>query len=307
MSEEMALDVGPAGIAMAYERFGDPAAPAVLLVMGAGAQLVYWPEGFCAELVGRCLQVVRFDSRDCGRSSRFPAGPDPARAGYTLSDMAADTVGLLDALGIGAAHLVGGSLGGMVAQTVAIEHPSRILSLTSLMSGTGAPGVGRTDPGAVAGLGPPPADRAGYVAWEVRALRAVGSPGFPFDEAEAADRAGRAYDRGLDHAGAARQLAAAAASGDRTGRLRPVRVPTLVVHGTDDVLCDVSGGRATAAAVPGAELMIVEGLGHDLPAGLWAPLAARVAALVRRAEAGAAAAAAAGHRSGTGDRRSGRG
>ncbi|KNB50635.1 alpha/beta fold hydrolase [Streptomyces caatingaensis] len=283
MSEELALDVGPSGIQIAFERFGDPASPPVLLVMGAGAQMIYWPDGFCTALVRHGLHVIRFDNRDCGRSTHFPNTPTP----YTLSDMAADTTGLLDTLGLDSTHIVGGSLGGMVAQTLAIEHPTRVRSLTSVMSTTGAPGVGLADHRATAGLGTPPAERAAYVAWEVRAVRTVGSPRFPLDEEETAALAGRAFDRGLDHPGAARQVAAARASGDRTGRLRSVRVPTLVVHGTNDVLCDISGGRATAAAVPGAELMVVAGMGHNLPPGVWPQITGRIAALVRRAEGGA--------------------
>ncbi|MEU1626142.1 alpha/beta hydrolase [Streptomyces sp. NPDC020096] len=295
MSEEKALGVGPSGIEVAYERFGDPQAPPVLLVMGGGAQMINWPEGLCAELVNHGVQVIRFDNRDSGRSSHFPDGPAPdlqaalagdfSSASYTLSDMAADTVGLLDVLGLDSAHVVGASLGGMVAQTVAIEHPARVRSLVSMMSTTGDRGVGQCDFAAVAGLGASPEDRQGFIDWQVRALRAVGSPGFAFDEAAVADRAGRAYDRGYDPLGMARQGVAALASGDRTARLRAVRIPTLVIHGADDVMCDVSGGRATAAAVPGAELVTINGMGHSLPRELWPRLTSLIARHVRSFEA----------------------
>jgi pimeloyl-ACP methyl ester carboxylesterase len=294
MGEEKARDVGPSGIEVAYERFGDPGAPPVLLIMGGGAQMIAWPEGFCAELVDRGLQVIRFDNRDTGASTHFRQAPAPdlaaALAGdfssvsYTLSDMAADTVGLLDVLGLDGAHLVGASLGGMVAQTIAIEYPARVRSLTSMMSTTGQPSVGQPDFAVIGDLGAPPDDRRGYIDWQVRALRAVGSPGFPFDETAVADRAARSYDRGHDLTGMLRQSVAVLASGDRTARLRSLRVPTLVLHGAADRMCDVSGGRATAAAIPGAELVIIEGMGHGFPRELWPRLAGHVADLVHRAE-----------------------
>jgi pimeloyl-ACP methyl ester carboxylesterase len=290
MAEEIALSVGPSRVDLAYERLGDRTDPPVLLIMGGGAQLIAWPDGFCRELVRRGLQLIRFDSRDTGRSTHFPAGPDPdlgaALAGdyssvsYTLSDMAADTVGLLDALGIGSAHVVGASLGGMVAQTMAIEAPDRVRSLTSMMSTTGDRSVGQADGAALAGLGAPPDDRAGYIDWQVRAFRIIGSPGFEFDEAAVADRAGRSWDRDRDRAaGMLRQAVAVLASGDRTGPLAGLEVQTLVIHGADDTMCDVSGGRATAAAIPGAELVIYPGMGHSLPRELWPELAGRIAAL----------------------------
>jgi pimeloyl-ACP methyl ester carboxylesterase len=298
MGEEKVRNVGPAGIEIAYERFGDPQAPPVLLMMGGGAQMISWPEGFCAELVGRGLHVIRFDNRDTGRSTHFHDAPAPdlpaalagdlSSAPYTLSDMAADTAGLLDALGLKSAHLVGASLGGMVAQTTVIEYPDRVRSLTSMMATTGDPSVGQADFSAIGGLGAPPTDRQGYVDWQVRAFRVIGSPGFEFDEAGVADRAARSYDRGHDPVGMLRQSVATLASGDRTPRLRALRVPTLVLHGADDVMCDVSGGRATAAAIPGAELVIVDGMGHSLPQQLWPEIATRIAALVRRAEAATA-------------------
>ncbi|GAA0424522.1 alpha/beta hydrolase [Streptomyces luteireticuli] len=295
MSEEKALNVGPSGIEVAYERFGDPKAPPVVLVMGGGGQLINWPEDFCTELVGHGVQVIRFDNRDSGRSTHFHDAPvpdlqaalagDASSASYTLSDMAADTVGLLDALELDGAHLVGASLGGMIAQTVAIEHPDRVRSLTSMMSTTGDLGVGQPDFAVLAGVGSPPEDRQGYIDWYVRTFRLIGSPGFPYDEAHAADVAGRAYDRGLDHLGLQRQAVATVASGDRTARLRSLDVPALVIHGTADVMCDISGGHATAAAIPGAELITVDGLGHSFPRGAWPEIIPPIAGLVHRAEA----------------------
>ncbi|MFI9235647.1 alpha/beta fold hydrolase [Streptomyces sp. NPDC053079] len=294
MSEEKALGVGPSGIEVVYERFGDPGAPPVLLMMGGGAQMIHWPEGFCAELVGRGVQVIRFDNRDSGRSTHCHEAPVPdlqaalagdfSSASYTLSDMAADTVGLLDVLGLDSAHMVGASLGGMIAQTIAIEHPGRTRSLTSMMSSTGDRGVGQADLAKLAGLGAQPEDRQSYVDWYVRAIRVIGSPGFAFDEATVAERAGRAYDRGHDPLSIMRQGVAVLASGDRTERLRSLKVPTLVIHGADDVMCDVSGGRATAAAVPDSELVIIDGMGHNIPRELWPRIASLITDLVHRIE-----------------------
>lgn len=297
MGEEKALKVGPSGIEMAYERLGDTHAPPVLLIQGVAAQMINWPDGFCAELVAHGVQVIRFDNRDVGLSSHFPEAPTPdlpaalagdmSSASYTLSDMAADTVGLLDALGLDSAHIVGVSMGGYIAQTIAIEHPDRVRSLTSMMSTTGDVSVGQPPPATLAAVfsGPPAESRQEVIDQMVRAARVVGSPGFEVDEAGVRDRAGRAYDRGYDPLGVARTAVASVASGDRTERLRSVDVPTLVIHGADDAMCDVSGGMATAAAIPGAELVIIEGMGHDLPRALWPEIASRIAALVQRVEA----------------------
>jgi pimeloyl-ACP methyl ester carboxylesterase len=295
VSEERAGNVGPAGIEVAFERFGDPRAPPVLLVMGIGGQMIGWPEGFCAELVARALHVIRFDNRDVGLSSHFPDAPKPdlaaalagdaSSASYTLSDMASDTVGLLDALGLDSAHIVGASMGGMIAQTIAIEHPGRVRSLTSMMSTTGDRSVGQPKPEALRAMaGPAPASREDVIERALRVFRVAGSPGFPLDEAAVRDRTGRAYDRAYDPLGVTRQALAVIASGDRTARLRSVEVPTLVLHGADDRMCDASGGRATAAAIPGAELVIIDGMGHNLPRELWPEIASRIADLVRRAE-----------------------
>jgi pimeloyl-ACP methyl ester carboxylesterase len=297
MSEDKLLNVGPSGIEVAYERFGDSQAPPVLLVMGIGAQMINWPDGFCAELVSRGVRVIRFDNRDVGLSSHFPDAPTPdlpaalagdmSSASYTLSDMAADAVGLLDALGLDSAHIVGASMGGAIAQTIAIEHPARVRSLTSMMSTTGDRSVGQPKPETLVALfaGPPAQSRQDVIDQMVRAVRVVGSPGFDLDEAGVRDRAGRAYDRGYDPPGIARQAIASVASGDQTERLRSLDVPTLVIHGADDAMCDLSGGRATAAAIPGAELVIIEGMGHHLPRELWPEITSRIATLVQRVEA----------------------
>jgi len=290
--EEKAQRVGPAGIDIVYERMGSPEAPAVLLIMGIAAQLIHWPDAFCEALVGRGLQVIRFDNRDSGLSTHMTDAPAPnlpaamagdlSSASYTLSDMAADAVGLLDALGIGRAHVIGASMGGAIGQTMAIEHDERVRSLTSMMSTTGNLSVGQPSPEVLREVfgGPRANTREEVIQQWVRTSRAVGSPGYPADEAEIAARAGLAYDRSFDPMGVARQAVASVASGDRTERLRCLAVPTLVIHGQADRLCDVSGGRATAEAIPGAELVVVEGMGHNLPPGLRTGLAERIAQFV---------------------------
>jgi pimeloyl-ACP methyl ester carboxylesterase len=296
MSVEIARGVGPDRLDVAYERFGDPELPPVLLVMGLGTQMLGWPDGFCDALVRRELHVIRLDNRDIGLSSHMTRAPAPdvraalrgdtSSASYTLSDMAGDAVGLLDALGLDSAHLVGASMGAMIAQTAAIEHPARVRSLTSIMSSTGNRSVGQATQRALAALlSPPAATRADAIDRTVSILGVIGSPGFEFDEADVRWRTGLAYDRAHDPVGVGRQLVAIAASGDRTAALRSVSVPTLVLHGADDPLVDVSGGRATARAIPGAELIEFEGMGHHLPRELWVEIARHIAELVERAEA----------------------
>jgi pimeloyl-ACP methyl ester carboxylesterase len=282
-------DVGR-GVEIAYETFGDPGDPPVLLVMGLATQMLGWPDELCAALAGRGHFVVRFDNRDIGLSTHLddkPAadvgailGGDTSTAAYTLSDMAQDAVGLLDALSIESAHVVGASMGGMIAQTIAIEHPERVRTLTSIMSTTGDRAVGAPTEAALAVLLAPPAPgREAAQDRTVETYRVIGSPGFPFDEAAIRERAGIAYDRANDPAGVSRQLAAIWVSGDRTPGLRELDVPTLVLHGEQDPLVQVDGGRATAAAIPGAELHVVDGMGHDLPTELLEDFAERISAL----------------------------
>jgi pimeloyl-ACP methyl ester carboxylesterase len=292
--------IAPAnGIEVAYEAFGDPANPTVLLVMGLGVQMLGWDAEFCELLAGRGFHAVRFDNRDVGRSTKIEGGPRPdimaaaagdtSSASYTLDEMAEDCAGLLDHLGVEGAHLVGASQGGMIAQTVAVRHPERVLSLTSIMSTTGEPSVGQPHPEAIpALLTRPPADRDGFVDFVVGAWKVIGSPGFDVDEAALRARAGASYDRGIFPDGTGRQLLAILASGDRTEGLRGLDLPATVIHGTDDILVDVSGGRATAAAIPGARLELIEGMGHDIPPALWPRL---VDLIIENAERAAAPAA----------------
>lgn len=298
-----AKNVGPSQINLAYRITGPASAPPVLLIMGLGGQLTQWPDSFCNALASRGLRVIRFDNRDAGRSTHMTAAPPPdltrAMAGdhstvsYTLSDMAADAIGLLDALGIPAAHIVGASMGGAIAQTMAIEHPSRVLSLVSLMSSTGARAVGQPAPEALreifGGGGPPATTREAVVDQIVRVSRVVGSQGLGRDEQEIAERAGQAFDRvgGRDVNAMTRQAAATVASGDRTEKLRALQLPALVIHGSADRMCDPSGGRATAEAIPGAELWLIDGMGHDFPPALRIPLATRIADFVLAAAAAA--------------------
>ncbi len=282
-------------IDLAHESFGSPGDTPLLLVMGLATQMIGWPDEFCRMLAERGLHVVRFDNRDVGLSTHLHdagapdvlavMGGDRSGVAYTLADMADDTAGLLDALGLDSAHVVGASMGGMIGQSLALRHPQRVRSLTSIMSTTGDPAVGAPAQAALGVLLSPPAtDRQGAVQRAVDTYRVIGSPGFEFDESGLRERAGLSFDRAHDPAGAARQLAAILASPDRTADLPRVAVPTLVVHGAQDALIDVSGGRATAAAIPGAELLVVDGMGHDLPRAVWPQLVDRITALVDRAE-----------------------
>jgi pimeloyl-ACP methyl ester carboxylesterase len=282
-------------IAIAYETFGDAADPPVLLIMGLGGQLLSWQGDFCQQLADRRLFVVRFDNRDVGLSTHLHQAPQPdlaaiqngdfSTAAYTLRDMANDTVSLIDALAVGSAHLVGASMGGMIGQLVAIEHPDRVRSLTSIMSTTGNRNVGQSTDDAFAQLARPAArTREEMIDRRLQSHRVVGSPDFPTSDAELQDRAAQAFDRNFDPQGGARQFAAVLASPDRTADLAEVRVPTLVIHGADDPLIQVSGGHATAAAIPDAELLVINGMGHDLPRQLWPQVIERISTHIAKAE-----------------------
>jgi pimeloyl-ACP methyl ester carboxylesterase len=277
MAEEFS-DVGR-GVTLCYETFGDREDPPILLIMGLATQMIAWHEDFCAELAERGFYVVRFDNRDIGRSTHFDFRPPTIgemlrrRLGpeqYTLSDMAEDAVGLLRELEIAPAHVVGVSMGGMIAQVMASEHPEVVRSLTSIMSTTGSRWHGQPALSVYRYLlRPPPRDRDGYIKRSAEVFGLVGSTGFPRDEQYIRERAGRSYDRGFDVRAGGRQLGAILASGDRTKMLGRIKAPTLVIHGTVDKMIRPSGGRATAKAIPGARLVMIEGMGHDLPRGAW--------------------------------------
>ena len=291
-SDEAFADAGR-GIELCYQATGDPADPPLLLVMGIGSQMISWPDRFCELLAARGYRVIRFDNRDCGRSTWLThiGVPSVTKAfgkelddpPYLLADMAADCAGLLDSLGIEAAHVVGASLGGFVAQTLAIEFPERVLTLASMMSSTGSGRVGRPTPAAMEVLMTrPPADLAAYVEYTVRARRVIGSTALGIDEDWVRVTAARAFERGLNPDGTQRQLVASICSGDRTERLRELDLPTVVLHGAADPLIQASGGVATAEAIPGAELVTIEGWGHDLPPAVWERVVGAIDANARR-------------------------
>ena len=296
MSEQL-ISVGD--IELCYETFGQPEDPALLLVMGLGTQMLAWHEDFCAQLADRGFYVIRYDNRDVGRSTHHSDVPPPSikelllrrpkNRVYTLDDMADDGIKLIDALGIGTAHVVGASMGGMIAQLMAARHPSRVLSLTSIMSTTGNRWKGqpaiRVYP---ALLGKPPKTKEEAVERVVALFAVVGSPGFERDEDELRSMAARSYDRSADPAGYARQLAAIITAADRTPDLRRVQMPTLVIHGTKDKLVRPSGGKATARAIPGSKLLLIEGMGHDLPRGAWPRIVDAIAEVAAKGETGIA-------------------
>jgi len=282
------------GIDLVYDTFGERGDPPLLLIMGLASQMLAWDDEFCAMLAKRGFWVVRFDNRDIGLSTKCSeAGvPDiaamlgralrgePVTAPYTLRDMADDTVGLLDALGIASAHVVGASMGGAIAQLVAACYPSRVRTLTSIMATSGAPGLPPPTPEAMTVLlTPTPTDRDAYIQRYIRTWKVLrGGPAFPLDEARDTERASQLHARGLSPAGVARQLAAIIASGSRKDQLASLRMPTLVIHGDIDPLVPLACGKDVAGTVPGAKLLIVEGMGHALPISMWPRIVDAIAA-----------------------------
>jgi pimeloyl-ACP methyl ester carboxylesterase len=294
MLDEQFCDVGR-GITLCYETFGDPSDPTALLIMGLGTQMLAWQEDFCTQLAAKGLHVVRFDNRDIGRSTHLSAPPPTvgqllrrsrSAASYTLADMAEDTAALLGELELSPAHVIGASMGGMIAHTLAARHPERVRSLVSIMSSTGSRVSGqptlRMFPLLLAR---PPVARDAYIAQIERTFAAIGSTGLPRDPDDVRRLAASSYDRDHDPGGPGRQLAAIIASGNRTAELRRITAPTLVIHGRADPLVAYTGGRATARAIPGAQLMSVEGMGHDLPRAIWPRLIEAIAVHAARADA----------------------
>jgi pimeloyl-ACP methyl ester carboxylesterase len=291
------------GIDICYEIFGEPTAEPMLLIMGLGAQMVLWDDAFCEQLAARGFRVIRFDNRDIGQSGKMTGGKRltpiellklrflkiPVAAPYKIIDMACDTTGLMDVLGIKSAHLVGASMGGMIAQEIAISFPGRVRSLTSIMSTTGNPKVPPPTKEAAAMLmAPPPATKEEYFARFAQTFKILRVGSFPEDEALDPSRAARIFSRGLNPAGVGRQLRAILASGSRKERLRNVTTPTLVIHGTVDPLVRPEGGIDTAASIPGAKLLMIQGMGHAIPIPMWPQI---IDAIDRHAHGAAAKAA----------------
>jgi pimeloyl-ACP methyl ester carboxylesterase len=283
VSKEMFAPVSP-GVELCYQTFGDPEGDPLLLVMGLGGPMNWWDTELCTMLAEAGFFVTRFDNRDTGRSSRIPGRVTRAqlaksflgrggRVPYTLSDMAADAFGLMDHLGWDSAHVVGVSMGGMIVQTMAIEQPTRVRSLTSIMSTLGKRSVGWQHPSLLPQLiGKRAAGREGYVASSAKMWKLIGSPGFPVDEAKRRARAEETFDRGVSASGVMRQMLAVLNQPNRARALASLRMPAAVVHGANDRMVHVSGGRATARAIPGAELLVIDGMGHDMPSELFETL-----------------------------------
>jgi pimeloyl-ACP methyl ester carboxylesterase len=289
-------------IKLFYDEVGDPSAPVILLIMGLGVQMIEWPETFCEGLAKRGFRVVRFDNRDIGLSTKFEsAAPvdvpatfarvmsgQPIEVPYLLNDMARDTIGLLDAISVQRAHLVGLSMGGMIAQIIAAEHTERVRSLVSIMSSSGDPNLPPGKPAAMALLTAPlpsPQDREARIEFGVKVWQTIGSPGFPTPEAKLRAKVMRAVERSSYDKGFSRQLVAILADGSRVNRLKRIVAPTLVIHGADDPLIPVECGEDTARNIPGAKLMIEPGMGHDLPEALIPTLVEAIAAHCQAADA----------------------
>src|SRR3954451_23428476 len=280
-------------IELCYETFGSPADPTALMIMGLATQMIAWPDEMCEQLAGRGFHVVRFDNRDAGRSTHVKGRPPTVRelllrskkpARYRLSDMADDAAGLLRELDLAPAHVIGASMGGMIARTVAARHPELVLSLTSIMSNTGSMLTGRPGlPVYPLFLERPGEGRDAAIKRTMKVFELIGSRGLPRDDGLIRDLAERSYDRDHDPAAPGRQLAAIIASGNRRKEIRRIAAPTLVIHGDEDKMVGKSGGRATARAIPGAKLLLIEGMGHDLPRAAWPQMIDAIVANAERA------------------------
>jgi pimeloyl-ACP methyl ester carboxylesterase len=280
VSDELFAPVSP-GVELCYQTFGDPDDDPLLLVMGLGGPMTWWDPELCRMLAERGFYVVRYDNRDTGRSSRLPGRVTrgalarafvgrPVRAPYSMSDLAADAAALLDHLALDSAHVVGVSMGGMIVQTLAIEQPGRVRSLTSIMSTTGKRSVGWQHPSLLPSLlGGRRPGREEYIRSSAAIWKLIGSPSYPQTDEVVEARAGETFDRGVSRSGVMRQMMAVLTQPNRSSRLRAVRAPALVIHGVEDRMVHASGGRATAAAIPGAELLLVDGMGHDMPPALF--------------------------------------
>lgn len=271
-------------VVIEYDHFGDPSSEPLLLIMGLGTQMIGWDPEFCEMLVEKGFYVIRFDNRDVGLSTKFDDAGIPnimkmiqkrlrgkkVESPYSLEDMADDAMGVLDTLGIEKAHICGASMGGMIAQVITLRYPERVLSLTSIMSTTGNPELPQAKPKAMKVLStPPPTNKEDYIEYSLKNWKVLQGSGFPPDEERIRKRAADAFDRCFYPQGTARQLAAIFANGNRKQKLKEVEVPTLIIHGTDDPLVPFEGGKDTAEAIPGAELILIEGMGHYLPPGAW--------------------------------------
>ncbi|MCP4755103.1 MAG: alpha/beta hydrolase [Proteobacteria bacterium] len=287
------------GIKIEYDTFGDRSSPALLLIMGVGAQMIVWDERFCRQLAEQGFFVIRFDNRDVGLSQKFDDSgiPDVNQAvddyfagkkiesPYSLEDMADDAVGLLDVLDVAKAHICGASMGGGIAQIVAYRHPSHVSSLVSIMSATSPSVFALAKPEALEALfAPSPEERSAYIEEGVKLSRTIGSPGFPFDEKRVRELSAQGYDRCYYPQGMARQLAAILAYGEPKPELASIKAPSLVIHGSDDPLVSIEGGKNTAEAIPGSELLIIDGMGHNLPEGAWPQIIEAISNHTRKAE-----------------------
>ncbi|CAN5393559.1 alpha/beta hydrolase [soil metagenome] len=295
---EQLTEVSPQ-ITICHDSFGDPANPTVLLIMGLGTQMVAWHEEFCEQIAGHGFHVVRFDNRDIGHSTHLDFRPPPVTKilsrrlpahQYTLEQMADETAVLVEKLELGSVHVVGASMGGMIAQLFAARHPNKTNSLVSIMSNTGSRVTGQPALSVYRHfLRTAPSDREGYIESAVNLFRVIGSTPLGFDETQMREMISLSYERDHDPRGTGRQLGAIAKSGNRAKVLKTIRVPTLVVHGTADVLVRPSGGKATARAIPGAELKMIEGMGHDLHRATWDTIVEGIVRTANRSRAGSSA------------------